>query len=122
MSEIYRTAVTKAGQGAEDFLSEHMFVTFGPEAPASLREFCFIVDVNPVTGDIKPGQTLVIDGQPFPITAVGDVAQRNLNSLGHVTIAFDGASAPKMSGNIHIQVPGNPPAPKVGSQFSIEEP
>lgn len=121
MSEIYHTTVTKAGAGAEDFLSERMFVTFGPEAPASLVEFCFIVDVKPVTGEIKPGQTLTIDGNTYPITAVGNVAKRNLNSLGHVTIAFDGATAPKMAGTIHIEVADNPPVPKVGSQFSIEE-
>lgn len=120
MTEIYRTTVHDAGPMAEAFIAEGMFVTFGTNAPEALREFCYIVEVNPTTAEVTPGQRFTVDGRSFPITAVGDVAQRNLESLGHITVNIDGDTEPKMAGAIHIRCEGPAPEITIGSVLTIE--
>ncbi|QGF23237.1 PTS glucitol/sorbitol transporter subunit IIA [Raineyella fluvialis] len=103
MTEIYRTTVSGAGPEATAFIGQGMFVTFGEDAPEALREFCFIIDAAAQTSqDIEVGQELVLDGRAYPITAVGDVARKNLDQLGHVTVNVDGAATAKMHGAIHV--------------------
>lgn len=120
MTEIYRTTVNDAGPMAEAFVSEGMFVTFGANAPDALREFCYIVDINEMTAALATGQQFTVDGRAFPITAVGEVAQRNLEALGHITVNIDGDSEPKMAGAIHIRCDGPAPEITIGSVLTIE--
>jgi PTS system glucitol/sorbitol-specific IIA component len=120
MTEIYRTTVQDAGPMAQTFVAEGLFVTFGTNAPDALREFCYIVDVTRTTAELAPGQRFTVDGRSFPITAVGDVAQRNLESLGHITVNIDGDTEPKLPGAIHIRCDGPAPAITVGSVLTIE--
>jgi PTS system glucitol/sorbitol-specific IIA component len=120
MTEIYRTTVHDAGPMADAFVSEGMFVTFGANAPEALREFCYIVDINEMAAALAPGQEFTVDGRAFPITAVGEVAQRNLESLGHVTVNIDGDAEPKMAGAIHIRCDGPAPEITIGSVLTIE--
>jgi glucitol/sorbitol PTS system EIIA component len=120
MTEIYRTTVHDAGPLAEAFVSEGLFVTFGADAPEALREFCYLVDINEMTAALAPGQQFTVDGRAFPITAVGDVAQRNLEALGHITVNLDGGSEPQMAGAIHIRCDGPAPEITIGSVLTIE--
>ncbi len=55
-----------------------------------------------------------------PITAVGEVAQKNLEALGHITVNIDGDSEPKMAGAIHIRCDGPAPEITIGSVLTIE--
>ncbi len=120
MTEIYRTTIKAAGEHANDFARDGLFVTFGEDAPKALRDYCFIVSVEGVNGLITAGQTLLIDGHPYTITAVGNVAQKNLEALGHVTINVDGSPSPKLEGAIHITADDVAPEPRVGSELVIE--
>ena len=120
MTEIYRTQVTETGPLATAFLDEGMLITFGADAPDELREFCFIVTASHSVAPIEVGQTLWIDQQAFAITAVGDIAQRNLDSLGHVTIKLDAADEAGLAGAIHVAPAAVQPALRVGSTLVIE--
>lgn len=120
MTEIYRTTVTAAGAEATAFISEGMFVTFGPDAPQALQDFCFIVEQNATAAPIAPGQTLVLDGRRYPVTAVGDVATKNLDAMGHVTFKFDGVTTASMHGSVHVAGSDVPPSLDVGSTIVIE--
>ena len=120
MTEIYRTTVHDAGPLAESVVAEGLFVTFGANAPDALKEFCFIVDTTPCSAPIEVGQTFAVDQQQYPITAVGNVAQRNLEALGHITVNTDGASEAAMDGAIHIRCAGTQPGISIGSVLTIE--
>ena len=91
----------------------------GDNAPDTLKDFCYSVEVTPVQGEIKPGNKLVIDGQEYKITMVGDVARENLNNLGHVTYSFNG-SGECLPGSICVEKT-DVPTLKVGSTISITE-
>ncbi|MEL4357186.1 MULTISPECIES: PTS glucitol/sorbitol transporter subunit IIA [unclassified Luteococcus] len=120
MTEIYRTTVTDAGSQAGAFIADGLFVTFGENAPEALADYCFIIEMNQTTADLAVGQTFVVDGQRFPITAVGEAAQKNLNGLGHLTVNVDGGTEASLSGAIHIRCDEGAPQPGIGSVFSVE--
>lgn len=120
MSEIFRTTVIGAGEQAGAFIADGLFVTFGKGVPDALADYCFIIEMNPVDGEIAPGQRLVVDGTAYPITAVGDAATQNLTGLGHVTVNVTGGDTAGLAGAIHIDTAGNPPQVQVGSVLSIE--
>lgn len=118
MAQIYTTTVKGIGPEAASFADQGMYVLFGDGAPASLADFCFTIDMNQSTDDIKPGDRLVIDGVAFPVTAVGNLVRKNLDGLGHITVNFDGAAQAQLEGTLHVQ--GRPPTLTIGSTISIE--
>lgn len=118
MSVIYKNIVKNIGSLVESFEGEEMFILFGDNAPDTLKDFCYCIDLKKVEEEIKPGQFVVIDGAKFKITALGDIAQRNLESLGHVTISFDGSTVATLPGTINVEK-ADMPKLDVGTQISI---
>lgn len=117
---IFQTSVYELGDQVDAFYDEGMFVLFGENVPDTLKDFCHFIDVNQVDGTISKGNTLVIDDAEFKITAVGEIAQSNLETLGHLTVVFSGASEAGLPGSICVEA--NPmPKLKVGSKISITE-
>lgn len=121
MPVIYRNTVRSIGPEAASFLAERMLVTFGDNAPDELRDFCYTLSEAACSRSLSVGDTLMIDGVEYPITAIGGAAQRNLDSLGHVTLVFDGADEPRMDGCIHVRAQ-DLPGLHVGSTIAIETP
>ncbi|MFT4296092.1 MAG: PTS glucitol/sorbitol transporter subunit IIA [Micropruina sp.] len=118
MSQIFGTTVQGIGSEAATFADQGMYVLFGDNAPAALADFCYTIAMNPTTAEIVPGQTLILDGASFPVTAVGSLVRKNLDGLGHITINFDGAAEAALEGNLHVA--GSAPALTVGSTIVIE--
>ena len=90
---MYQVTIKGKGAMVDAFREEGIFVTFGDNAPDTLKDFCYSIDVNPVDGEVTPGCKLVIDGKEFKIVKVGEVANENLKNLGHVTYNFGGEDA-----------------------------
>lgn len=103
MKLIYENTIKSIGSLAEDFLSEKMIILFGEHAPADLKDFCFGIDVLRSEGKIEPGQNFFINNEKFSITSVGNVAQRNLEELGHITLKFDGSEVAELPGTIYLE-------------------
>ena len=61
-----------------------------------------------------------IDDQTWTITALGEVAEKNLANLGHVTLVFDGDSEPRMPGAVHLAGIDEVPALVQGAQLVFE--
>ena len=118
MAVIYNNKVKSKGALVDSFEGESMFILFGDNAPDTLKDFCYGIDVKNATEEIKPGQFVVIDGTKFKITALGDIAQRNLESLGHVTISFDGATAATLPGTINVEKVDMPKL-DIGTEISM---
>lgn len=119
MKTIYENSVKSLGAMVEQFKDEGMFITFGDQAPDTLKDFCYGVDVKSVDGEILPGQILVLDGEEFKITAVGEIAKRNLESLGHITVVFSGELETDLTGSICVEEK-TMPSLKEGSTICIK--
>lgn len=108
MVTIFETNVTAVGVEATDMMTEAgMFILFGEGAPSDLADFCFTIDNKKVTGTIQAGCDFVIDGVSYPVTAVGELVEKNLTNLGHITVNLDGEIEPSLPGTLHIQGRGD---------------
>ena len=101
MAVIYDNKVKGLGACVAEF--EGMFILFGDNAPDTLKDYCYTIDVNPIQQEIKAGQKAVIDGKEYNITAVGDVVMQNLGNLGHVTFSFTGETEAELPGTIYLE-------------------
>jgi PTS system glucitol/sorbitol-specific IIA component len=80
-----------------------MIILFGMEAPEDLAEYCYKITNKNLSTSICRTAKLVIDGAIFPITAVGNVVEKNLTTLGHITISFDGSEQATLPGTLHVR-------------------
>lgn len=120
MKKIYENTVKALGSCVSEFQTEKMFILFGDNAPEELRDYCYSVDVNPINGTIRAGQTLKIGEQTYQITAVGPEAPVTLAGLGHCTINFSGQTEVDLVGTIYVE---DKPMPQieVGTVIQIIE-
>lgn len=118
--KIYESSIRKVGSHGAGTVNQDTVITFGKDVPEALKNFCYIIDIHRVEGEIKQGQTLQIGGQSFRITAVGEVAKRNLEELGHVTFRFNGATEAELPGCIYLEEGKIPPIAE-GDKVIIEE-
>ena len=115
---IYENKVKALGDLAKTFAEEEMIILFGDNAPDTLADYCYSIDINPVKETIKVGQVFVFDGVAFNITAVGEIAEKNLVNLGHITVSFNGSTGPILPGSICVEKKEMPNI-KIGSEISI---
>lgn len=109
MSVIFETKVVAVGPEAVGMMEgANMLILFGEDAPADLAEFCFTIDNKNLNGAIQVGGKVIIDQQEFQITAVGDVVEKNLRNLGHISIHFDGSKEGSLPGTLHVQADSLP--------------
>lgn len=116
----YTTTILEVGPEASAFLAEKMAITFAGDAPESLRPYCFLIEKAELTGVLAVAQTVRIGAQGWTITALGEVAERNLANLGHVTLVFDGEGEPRMPGAIHLAGADEEPELVQGAQVVFE--
>lgn len=115
---IFKTEVKGIGPEAALFKEEKMIILFGEEAPEGLAEYCYNIIVNQAEKEIAEGMTLMIDDNEYSITAVGGVVNKNLNTLGHITIKFDGSTTPELPGTLYVEEKAMPEI-IVGSEVKI---
>ena len=99
---IFQTSVYELGDQVDAFYDEGMFVLFGENVPDTLKDFCHFI------------------GAEFKISAVGEIAQSNLETLGHLTVVFSGAAEAGLPGSICVEAKPMPKL-KVGSEIEIKE-
>ena len=110
MNIIYENKVKALGECVDEFKDANMFVLFGD---------CYHVDVTPLNGEIAVGQSLVLDGVSYKITAVGAEAPVTLAGLGHCSVSFSGQKVVELQGTIFVE--GSMPELHVGSTIQIVE-
>lgn len=103
MDLIYRTIITDIGKNASDFLEHNMLIIFQTELPEELKDYCYIHNENNLVKDIEVGDILYLGEDGYRITAVGDVVNENLNTIGHITFKFEGETIAGPSGTLHLE-------------------
>lgn len=116
---VYETKIVSIGSDAEMFKGEEMMILFGDDAPDDLADYSYIIDINPIDGNIESGMVVSLDEQSYEITAVGDVVEKNLGNLGHITLKFDGSQEPTLPGTLHLESKELPDV-EVGTTITIQ--
>ena len=120
MKVIYENKVKALGSCVNEFQDENMFIIFGDNAPEELRDYCYSVDVNPINGTIRAGQTLIVGDSSYKITAVGPEAPVTLAGLGHCTINLSGQTTVDLPGTLYVEKKPMPVI-TVGTVIQINE-
>lgn len=101
----YCSTITGWGPDALGFLEEedcNFLILFNEDAPEELAEIAVLHTKAKLAVDPAPGDTLVLCGQVYDVTAVGDEALHTLRELGHCTLSFKGGSKPERPGCIML--------------------
>lgn len=82
------STVTYIGESAINE-KEPMLVLFNESATENLKQISIIQQVEPdITFNLTNGDRIDIDGTPYSIQYVGNLANSNLNHLGHTVLLF----------------------------------
>lgn len=103
MNIIYENEVKGMGDMVDEFEGSNMFIIFGEKAPDVLADYCYLVSINPINGEIKPGQFLYVDDNKYEITAVGGEVHSTLSGLGHMTINMSGKTIAELPGSLYTE-------------------
>jgi PTS system glucitol/sorbitol-specific IIA component len=115
---IYEIRVTAIGPLVEEFTAEGVWVFFHDGAPEELAEFSLLHQAQAPQEPIAAGQVLTIDGQRYAITAVGDVANKNIRELGHIVLKANGLTKTQLPGEVCIEA--RPlPQPAIGTTLRV---
>lgn len=99
----YQVEIKEIGESASLMLEEQSLILFNEQAPDELREYSVITSSGSLKAPIEAGDYLNIGELTFKVTAVGSVANENIDQLGHVTLRFDGSLNAQLPGHIHLE-------------------
>lgn len=100
---LWQSQVLTVGEFVNDYLQENKIILFAAPTPVDLAMYCVVHRPDVLFQPISPGKKLEINGRDYTVTAVGEVANKNLQALGHITLSFDSAGDAELPGNIHLQ-------------------
>ncbi len=116
---VFETTVKEIGKEAELFKEEKIVILFGEDAPESLADYCYNIEIETAKAAIQPGMSLSFDKENYSITAVGRVVRKNLDELGHITIKFDGSPTAELPGTLYVEAKKMPTI-AVGTRVKIQ--
>lgn len=115
---IYENVVRELGSKVSSFFDDNIIILFCNNVPETLREFCYIVDLVNLDEDIIKGQLFKVDDFKFKIKHVGSLVKKNLNDLGHITLARYKPNCEYLPGTLYLE-DFKIPDIKIGSKISI---
>ncbi|MFQ8689396.1 MAG: PTS glucitol/sorbitol transporter subunit IIA [Blautia sp.] len=113
----FQSKILAIGESAGEFQLENILIFFGHRANGGLEDYSVIIQEPESPVSLKPGDTLSIGDQEYPVTAVGDKVNETFSTLGHCTVRFDGADTPVLPGSLHVS--GAYPLCQVGDVVTI---
>lgn len=99
----YQTVIKEIGHLALDFLKEEMIIFFKEGSPVELAEISLIHSPMELFEEIEVEDVFFIEKEAYKVTAVGNVANKNLKTMGHFILKFDGKTKAELPGNIHVE-------------------
>ncbi|MCD6553295.1 MAG: PTS glucitol/sorbitol transporter subunit IIA [Anaerolineae bacterium] len=117
----YEAKVVEIGPLVDEFIEAGIVVLFETGAPPELAEFSILHEHGPLKEDVVAGDIILIDNEPFQVTAVGDVANKNLANLGHLIIKTNGLPKPEMPGDVCVEAKPLPQI-SIGTEIRILKP
>jgi glucitol/sorbitol PTS system EIIA component len=99
----YRTTVISVGPEAGDMLAAGVVILYAEPLPDALADVSVVHRPEHRAPDlaIGVGDVVSIGGQELTITAVGDIAAKNLDELGHVVLYVDQPDQKLLPGAVH---------------------
>ncbi len=99
----YRSTIVDVGPEAAEMAAAGVVILFGEPLPEALAEVSVVHRPSQTLAGrpIGVGDTVVIGGRSLEITAVGDLAAKNLDDLGHVVLYVNQPDQKLLPGAVH---------------------
>jgi PTS system glucitol/sorbitol-specific IIA component len=99
----YRMRVVEIGPLVDEFLQASILVFFKVGAPPELAEFSILHEPSDSFRDVEIGDLIVVGDVSLRVTAVGEVANKNIRDLGHLIMKANGRSEPELPGDVCVE-------------------
>ncbi len=117
----YQTKVLTVGPEAADMVADGVLILFAEPVPEALAEVSVIHEPSqPLSGPIQPGDKAVVGGAELSITSVGEIAAKNLETLGHVVLYVNQPDQSLLPGAVHAA--GTLPLPEPDQLIELHRP
>lgn len=99
----YKTTVIAIGTMVQELLQQGIVVLFDNTAPKELQEISIVHTGGTLAKDVIKGDFMILGDSVYTVTAVGELANRNLKNIGHVCLKFDARTSPELPGDLHLK-------------------
>ncbi|MPY57625.1 PTS glucitol/sorbitol transporter subunit IIA [Streptomyces spongiae] len=109
----YESTILRVGDEAADLINGGILILFGEPLPRDLESLSVVHKPadNPAL-EIRAGDELWLGGARLTLTAVGERAQENLTTLGHMVVYVNpDPAAGLLPGAVHAEGPLGVPEP-----------
>ncbi len=119
MSSVkYEMRVVEIGPLVPEFVEAKILVFFKVGAPPELAEFSILHEPSDFFTDVETGDHILIGEDDYRVTAVGEVANKNIRDLGHLIMKANGRNEPELPGDVCVEAKELPPI-NVGTVITI---
>ncbi|WP_339226639.1 PTS glucitol/sorbitol transporter subunit IIA [Oceanobacillus sp. FSL K6-2867] len=118
---MMKTKVLEIGALVPDFKEESLLVLFNETAPLELKDISVIhrFEEQPENA-LQQGTTLVIGDKEYTIQKVGEEANPNFESLGHVSIYFKDDETEEILPGAVLVTPSDFPELNIGDSIEVK--
>lgn len=118
---MVKTQILEIGALVPEFKEENLLVLFNETVPPELKDISVVhrFDQKPENA-LEPGGALVIGGREYKIQKVGEEANPNFESLGHLSIYFKDDSNEEILPGAVLVTPSDFPALSIGDSIIIK--
>ena len=99
----YEASITAIGPYVSEFMDHNILVLFGQNAPEELAEFAVLHDGDTLHAPLAIGDQVCMGDECVKVLAIGEVANSNLENLGHLVLKFNGETEPEMPGDVCVE-------------------
>ena len=118
----YRTTVAEVGEEAGEMIAAGVLILFGEPLPEALAEVSIVHRPSQTLSGhaIAVGDVISVAGTELQIDAVGDLATKNLDDLGHVVLYVNQPNQKLLPGAVLAS--GDVPDLKAGDIIEFRSP
>jgi PTS system glucitol/sorbitol-specific IIA component len=118
----YRTVISEIGPEAGEMIAGGVLILFGEPLPEALAEMSIVHRPSQTLSGhaIAVGDTVSLGGTELRIDAVGNLATKNLDDLGHIVLYVDQPNQKLLPGAVLAS--GGTPDLEVGDVIEFRSP
>lgn len=102
MMIVFRSRFCRIGSEVEELLKGGVAIFFGENVPSTLEPYCIVHRVE-VLSPLEVGDIIRIGDSEMTITAIGEVANKNLLELYHLVIKNNALSIAELPGDVSVK-------------------
>ncbi len=101
MKVIFRSVFVEIGSEIDELLKGGVLIFFGENVPSVLKPYCIVHRIE-IINPLMVGDVVRIGDNSATITAIGELANKNLLDLHHIVLKNDGLLKASLPGDMSV--------------------